>query len=308
MAEFENYKEVAFLLSKAVQGQLTEKEEETLGRWRQEFPENELLYRQVLTSEFIISKSKQWEQVDLVMAYLKIRQKCEHRSRRVRLFQVTAVAVSVLLLLVSGLFYFVLQDKDDRYPVGLMTENILPGNAKAELILADGERILLGGPDIRLRNSSIQVIELYMEEIRMKTFMASPATIDRKWYVVDATDMTLGRLASEVAKVLRGKNKAIFTPHIDTGDYVIVINAEKVKVTGKKLDQKVYYRHSEYVGGMKETTLREMLAKKPEKVVELAVKGMLPKGPLGNQMYTKLYVYAGPEHKHAAQKPEVLTF
>ena len=142
----------------------------------------------------------------------------------------------------------------------------------------------------------------------MKTFMASPATIDRKWYVVDATDMTLGRLASEVAKVLRGKNKAIFTPHIDTGDYVIVINAEKVKVTGKKLDQKVYYRHSEYVGGMKETTLREMLAKKPEKVVELAVKGMLPKGPLGNQMYTKLYVYAGPDHKHAAQKPEVLTF
>ena len=142
----------------------------------------------------------------------------------------------------------------------------------------------------------------------MKTFMASPATIDRKWYVVDATDMTLGRLASEVAKVLRGKNKAIFTPHIDTGDYVIVINAEKVKVTGKKLDQKVYYRHSEYVGGMKETTLREMLAKKPEKVVELAVKGMLPKGPLGNQMYTKLYVYAGPEHKHAAQKPEGLTF
>ena len=142
----------------------------------------------------------------------------------------------------------------------------------------------------------------------MKTFMASPATIDRKWYVVDATDITLGRLASEVAKVLRGKNKAIFTPHIDTGDYVIVINAEKVKVTGKKLDQKVYYRHSEYVGGMKETTLREMLAKKPEKVVELAVKGMLPKGPLGNQMYTKLYVYAGPEHKHAAQKPEVLTF
>ena len=142
----------------------------------------------------------------------------------------------------------------------------------------------------------------------MKTFMASPATIDRKWYVVDATDMTLGRLASEVAKVLRGKNKAIFTPHIDPGDYVIVINAEKVKVTGKKLDQKVYYRHSEYVGGMMETTLREMLAKKPEKVVELAVKGMLPKGPLGNQMYTKLYVYAGPEHKHAAQKPEVLTF
>jgi len=142
----------------------------------------------------------------------------------------------------------------------------------------------------------------------MKTFMASPATIDRKWYVVDATDMTLGRLASEVAKVLRGKNKAIFTPHVDTGDYVIVINAEKIKVTGKKLDQKIYYRHSDYVGGMKETTLREKLAKKPEEVIELAVKGMLPKGPLGRQMYTKLHVYAGPEHNHAAQKPEVLTF
>lgn len=142
----------------------------------------------------------------------------------------------------------------------------------------------------------------------MKTFMASPATIDRKWYVVDATDMTLGRLASEVAKILRGKNKAIFTPHIDCGDYVIVINAEKVKVTGKKLDQKIYYHHSAYVGGMKETTLREKLANKPEEVVELAVKGMLPKGPLGRQMYTKLHVYAGPEHGHAAQKPEVLTF
>ena len=142
----------------------------------------------------------------------------------------------------------------------------------------------------------------------MKTFMASPATIERKWYVVDATDKTLGRLASEVAKVLRGKNKPTFTPHIDTGDYVIVVNAAKVKVTGKKLDQKVYYHHSDYVGGMKEATLREMLDKKPEKVVELAVKGMLPKGPLGRQMYTKLHVYAGPEHEQAAQKPEVLTF
>ena len=142
----------------------------------------------------------------------------------------------------------------------------------------------------------------------MKSFMASPATIERKWYVVDATDMTLGRLASEVAKVLRGKNKPTFTPHIDTGDYVIVVNAEKVKVTGKKLDQKIYYHHSDYVGGMKETTLREMMNKKPEKVIELAVKGMLPKGPLGRQMYTKLHVYAGPEHNHEAQKPEVLTF
>ena len=135
----------------------------------------------------------------------------------------------------------------------------------------------------------------------MNSFMASTEKVERKWYVVDATGYTLGRLSSEIAKVLRGKNKPIFTPHIDTGDYVIVVNAEKVKVTGKKLDQKIYYRHSEYVGGMKETTLREMLAKKPEKVVELAVKGMLPKGPLGRQMYTKL-------HAHAAQKPEVLTF
>ena len=142
----------------------------------------------------------------------------------------------------------------------------------------------------------------------MKTFMASPATIDRKWYVVDATDMTLGRLASEVAKVLSGKNKPIFTPHIDCGDNVIVINAEKIKVTGKKMDQKVYYHHSDYVGGLKEATLREKLAKKPEQVIELAVKGMLPKGPLGRQMFTKLHVYAGPEHKHEAQKPEVLTF
>ena len=142
----------------------------------------------------------------------------------------------------------------------------------------------------------------------MKTFMASPSTIDRKWYVVDATGCTLGRLSSEVAKVLRGKNKAIFTPHIDTGDYVIVINADKIKVTGKKLDQKIYYRHSDYVGGMKETTLREMLNKKPERVIELAVKGMLPKGPLGRQMMTKLHVYADAEHGHEAQKPEVLTF
>lgn len=142
----------------------------------------------------------------------------------------------------------------------------------------------------------------------MKTFMASPATIDRKWYVVDATDMTLGRLAAEVAKVLRGKNKPIFTPHMDTGDYVIVVNAEKIKVTGKKMDQKIYYHHSDYVGGMKETTLKEMMAKKPARVIELAVKGMLPKGTLGRQMYTKLHVYAGAEHPHMAQKPEVLTF
>ncbi|WP_434688995.1 50S ribosomal protein L13 [Hungatella sp. SB206] len=140
----------------------------------------------------------------------------------------------------------------------------------------------------------------------MKTFMASPATIERKWYVVDATGHTLGRLASEVAKVLRGKNKPIFTPHMDCGDYVIIVNADKVNVSGKKLDQKIYYNHSDYVGGMKETTLREMMAKKPEKVMELAVKGMLPKGPLGRSMMTKLHVYAGSEHDNAAQKPEVL--
>ena len=142
----------------------------------------------------------------------------------------------------------------------------------------------------------------------MQTYMANPAKIERKWYVVDAEGCTLGRLASGVASVLRGKNKPQFTPHVDTGDYVIVVNADKIKVTGKKMDQKIYYNHSDYVGGMKETTLKEMMAKKPEKVVELAVKGMLPKGPLGREMYTKLFVYAGPEHKHAAQKPEVLTF
>ena len=142
----------------------------------------------------------------------------------------------------------------------------------------------------------------------MNTFMANPDKIERKWYVVDADGCTLGRLASEVASVLRGKNKPQYTPNVDTRDYVIVIKADKINVTGKKLDQKIYYRHSEYVGGMRETTLREMMAKKPEKVVELAVKGMLPKGPLGRQMYTKLHVYAGAEHPHAAQKPEVLTF
>ena len=142
----------------------------------------------------------------------------------------------------------------------------------------------------------------------MKSYMASPATIERKWYVVDASQYTLGRLSSQVAAVLRGKNKPTYTPHIDTGDYVIVINADKVKFTGKKLDQKIYYNHSEYVGGMKETKLKEMMAKKPEKVVELAIKGMLPKGPLGRQMFRKLHVYAGPEHEQAAQKPEVLTF
>ena len=140
----------------------------------------------------------------------------------------------------------------------------------------------------------------------MKTYMANPTDIERKWYVVDATGYTLGRLSSEIAKVLRGKNKPTFTPHVDTGDYVIVTNADQIKVTGKKLDQKIYYNHSDYVGGMKETDLKTMIAKKPEKVIELAVKGMLPKGPLGRKMIKKLFVYAGPEHPHQAQKPEAL--
>ena len=142
----------------------------------------------------------------------------------------------------------------------------------------------------------------------MKTYMANPDKIERKWYVVDAEGQTLGRMASEIAKVLRGKNKPEYTPHVDTGDYVVVVNAEKVKVSGKKLQQKIYYNHSDYVGGMKETTLAEMMAKKPEKIIELAVKGMLPKGPMGRDMIKKLHVYAGPEHKQQAQKPEVLTF
>ena len=141
----------------------------------------------------------------------------------------------------------------------------------------------------------------------MNTFMANPDKLDRKWYVVDAAGCTLGRLSSEIASVLRGKNKTCFTPHVDCGDYVIVVNADKVKVTGKKLDQKIYYHHSDYVGGMKQTTLKELLAKKPERVIEFAVKGMLPKGPLGRKMYTKLHVYAGPDHNHAAQKPEVMS-
>jgi large subunit ribosomal protein L13 len=141
-----------------------------------------------------------------------------------------------------------------------------------------------------------------------KTYMPNPNDIERKWYVVDAEGQTLGRLAVAVANVLRGKNKPVYTPSADTGDYVIVVNASKVKVTGKKLDQKVYYHHSDFVGGMKEATLREMMQKHPERVVEHAVKGMLPKGALGRQMYRKLFVYTGAEHNHEAQKPEELTF
>ena len=140
----------------------------------------------------------------------------------------------------------------------------------------------------------------------MKTFMASPEKIERKWYVVDATGCTLGRLSSEIAKVLRGKNKPEYTPHIDTGDYVIVINAEKIAVTGKKMDQKMYYQHSDYIGGLKETTLKEMLAKHPERVIEHAVKGMLPKGILGRNLMRNLYIFEGAEHDKQAQKPTTL--
>ena len=140
----------------------------------------------------------------------------------------------------------------------------------------------------------------------MQTYMANPDKIERKWYVVDAEGCTLGRLASGIASVLRGKNKPQFTPHVDTGDYVIVINADKIKVTGKKMDQKIYYNHSDYVGGMKETTLKEKMAKKPEDVIYLAVKGMLPKGPLGRAMIKKLHVYAGAEHNNQAQQPKAL--
>lgn len=138
------------------------------------------------------------------------------------------------------------------------------------------------------------------------TFIAKPAEIERKWYVVDATDHTLGRLASEVASILRGKNKAIYTPHVDTGDFVIIINAEKIKVTGKKMDQKIYRSHSGYVGGLKEVTLRTMMDKKPEEVLKHAIKGMLPKNSLGRNMSKKLFVYTGSEHNHEAQTPEVL--
>ena len=142
----------------------------------------------------------------------------------------------------------------------------------------------------------------------MKSYVATPATIERKWYVVDATDKTLGRLASEVAKVLRGKHKPTYTPFLDTGDYVIIVNAEKFKVTGKKMNQKTYFTHSKYIGGTKTLTLAQMLEKHPEQVIEHAVKGMLPKGALGNAMYRKLFVYCGPDHEHQAQKPEELTF
>lgn len=140
----------------------------------------------------------------------------------------------------------------------------------------------------------------------MSTFSAKPETVKRDWYVVDAAGKTLGRLATEIASRLRGKHKAEYTPHVDTGDYIIVINAEKVAVTGKKRTDKMYYRHTGYIGGLKEATFKEMIERHPEQVIEIAVKGMLPKGPLGRAMYRKLKVYAGNEHNHAAQQPQVL--
>ena len=140
----------------------------------------------------------------------------------------------------------------------------------------------------------------------MKTFMASPATIDRKWYVVDAEGKTLGRLASEVAKVLRGKNKPIFTPHIDTGDYVIIINAEKVVFTGKKETDKIYQRYTGYPGGQRETTPAKVRATHPERILEHAIRGMLPKNRLGDALYRNLYVYAGSEHPHQGQNPKAI--
>ena len=140
----------------------------------------------------------------------------------------------------------------------------------------------------------------------MKTYMPSAAAIERKWYVVDATDKTLGRLASEVANVLRGKNKPIFTPNLDTGDYVIIVNASKVKVTGNKATDKMYYHHTGFPGGIKSESFEKLLARKPEDVIETAVRGMLPKGPLGRAMFRKLKVYAGESHNHAAQQPQVI--
>jgi len=148
----------------------------------------------------------------------------------------------------------------------------------------------------------------YLGGISMKTFMAKPGEVERKWYVVDATDLVLGRLASNVAAVLRGKNKPIFTPNVDTGDFVIVINADKVRLTGKKLEQKFYRYHTGYIGGLKEIQYKDMMEKKPVLAVELAVKGMLPKNSLGRKMFKKLKVYAGSEHPHAAQKPVELKF
>ncbi|MGP1924048.1 MAG: 50S ribosomal protein L13 [Arsenophonus sp. NEOnobi-MAG3] len=140
----------------------------------------------------------------------------------------------------------------------------------------------------------------------MKTFTAKPETVKHDWYVVDADGKILGRLATEVAHRLRGKHKAEYTPHVDTGDYIIVINAEKVAVTGNKYEEKIYYRHTGYIGGIKQATFKEMIARHPERVIEIAVKGMLPRGPLGREMYRKMKVYGGSDHNHSAQQPQVL--
>ena len=142
----------------------------------------------------------------------------------------------------------------------------------------------------------------------MKSYIAKPQEVERKWYVLDAEGKTLGRLATEAASILRGKRKPIYTPHVDTGDYVIVINAEKIEVTGKKRKEKIYKRHTGYPGGLREITFEKLQAKKPDEIIRHAVKGMLPKGPLGRQMYKKLKVYAGPEHNHAAKKNETWTW
>lgn len=139
----------------------------------------------------------------------------------------------------------------------------------------------------------------------MKSYMAKAETVERKWYVIDAEDQVLGRLATQIATLLRGKHKAEYTPFVDTGDYVVVINADKIRVTGKKAQQKLYRRHSGYMGGLKEVPYEQMLEKHPERILEAAVKGMLPKNSLGRKMFKKLKVYAGPDHPHAAQKPEV---
>ena len=144
------------------------------------------------------------------------------------------------------------------------------------------------------------------EESRVSTYMANPQNVERKWYVIDAEDMVLGRLASQVASKLRGKHKPTFTPHVDCGDYIIVVNADKIRLTGKKLDQKLYRYHTGYPGGLKEITYRKLMANKSEFAFREAVRRMLPKGPLGYAMAKKLFVYAGPEHKQAAQKPEEL--
>ena len=140
----------------------------------------------------------------------------------------------------------------------------------------------------------------------MKTYMAKKGEVERKWYVVDASDKIVGRLATKIATILRGKHKPVYTPHVDTGDFVIVVNAEKIKFTGTKLEKKIYYRHTGYIGGLKETSAKKMLEKKPEEIIRLAVKGMLPKGRLGRKLLKKLKVYRGAEHPHQAQQPEKL--